>query len=916
MEIITPRELYIELFDKKGVNEQIMYVCKVDITTPPKFYRYILDGSITREFIDIFKYDGRVGYIIKRQLNKEKKFWQRFETLFRCDSNVIKKIKEKLIELVKLDSCNREAFVEFIKQSFPKDEHETEFLFKIGLDDISELLLWVIVLTFFPKNAHQIYKSFCLENPVRTGCGQDDDQLPHELTNTEFKCTKEEVLFREDEYDAALEKLEKTNRLWITGMRGRGKTTIARLIYSYIKDDYDCCGWIDYIKSFKNSCVSEFCIKDNNRNKIDCNDIESQWLNIYTKMTNSKKSKLLIIDNVDIIDRIQNPVVDRELLGVSNWTNTTVIVTSRMTNLPGFNNILLVDNLGDEDNYDKCVKLFYYYNTRLKDGQNEDTVKKLCRFAGYNTLVIEILAKGSMNFDGSIEEFYELCRQPFEIPSDSAVLTYHDYTRIKTEDGNNYYTIGEETVASQLYKLFNIRHKKAIEQLILWDFHYLPENFKVSQEELQTIMGFSKRDIFPLVEEGWLKNEGDFYFIHPFVRQAVFCSQEDWNDYWKIKKQYIKNGCLSNNLLVLLERKKYFAENDRVDIMLRKLIFADSLTYNGECIDVDDWIYIADYSRKSGVINTAMQYYKKAYDKLKCAWNDNKCNDDRASMFNYWKSTYYYGYLLSYSKNGCLQAESFIREALDAAEYIYCHGLYNDFNLQLIASSLDHLGYILYASMTNDIHRLTETDYILTEAVELRRVLCEKNSTKFRLLHDYAWSLDNLGAFYSAIKLEDIHFETNAKKDDITYITREDILRMKQDCESLLKEALQIRESLASARSDNSSSEVAWTSFNIAVYLMDENRYEEAEKYIKNAMDIYRVLESEAPGTATNDNARTLVLYSKLLCHMDSEKKTQYDLLEEALNLYNSINDDNDYSKEISEIQGLISKVDINTKNK
>lgn len=51
-----------------------MYVCKVDITTPPKFYRYILDGSITREFIDIFKYDGRVGYIIKRQLNKEKNF--------------------------------------------------------------------------------------------------------------------------------------------------------------------------------------------------------------------------------------------------------------------------------------------------------------------------------------------------------------------------------------------------------------------------------------------------------------------------------------------------------------------------------------------------------------------------------------------------------------------------------------------------------------------------------------------------------------------------------------------------------------------------------------------------------------------------------------------------------------------------
>lgn len=40
MEIITPRELYIELFDKKGVNEQIMYV---KLTSPPH-----------QSFIDIF----------------------------------------------------------------------------------------------------------------------------------------------------------------------------------------------------------------------------------------------------------------------------------------------------------------------------------------------------------------------------------------------------------------------------------------------------------------------------------------------------------------------------------------------------------------------------------------------------------------------------------------------------------------------------------------------------------------------------------------------------------------------------------------------------------------------------------------------------------------------------------------------
>ena len=96
-------------------------------------------------------------------------------------------------------------------------------------------------------------------------------------------------------------------------------------------------------------------------------------------------------------------------------------------------------------------------------------------------MVIELLAKGSYYYGEDLDEFYQdLLKNNFSCANDTPVSTEHDFTVIKTTNTNNYYDIGNETVATQIYKLFNLKTRSELEQLILWDFHCLKENEKVT----------------------------------------------------------------------------------------------------------------------------------------------------------------------------------------------------------------------------------------------------------------------------------------------------------------------------------------------------------------------------------------------------------------------------------------------------
>lgn len=740
-------------------------------------------------------------------------------------------------------------------------------------------------------------------------------ELPQELTDTiVIRGSAEKILFREKEFSYIIDTIQSkdVSNVFLHGMGGCGKTSLARMVYCHLKDQYDCCGWINYSGNIKQNMISCISIDYNDDTVIE-NDVSKKWETLKKVLKNNTQSKLLVIDNVDNIDSIeQYPMQDKELIKMASWHNMTIIITSRLSGLPGYDTSFEIENLGDANNSKNCIELFYHYNPRASRYRavNEETVSNLCFLAGYNTMIIELLAKGSLYYSHKLDKYYQkLLTNNFSCADDTFVETDHDFTILRTDNtNNNYYDIGNETVASQLFKLFNLKTRKPMQQLILWDFHCLRENERVSIDELYNWMGFSLKDIAPLVREGWITQQDDYFFIHPLVNQAISCSHETSKTYWDIKKIMINDGKCSDEFISAITKNTFFHDSDSIELSLRKLLFVDCLTYNGDYLSSNIWINIADYARRRGDVNLGIYYYKKAHNHYSSLVSTNANIDIK----QYWKCTYFYSYMLSYTKSGYTEAENLLKKSLEIAEHIIQEKGDTDDNILILATSLDYLGYILSNSLNNDIIRITLADTYLKEAVMLRQILCSAHPEHYRLMHDYAWSLDNLGAFYTKIDVRNINFDTKQESNGIIHLTEEEIVQNKRHTEALLKEALEIRLALSKARGDECSTEVAWTYFNLAelIYnnLVDDsnsndinrflnialrqNKLQNAETYINKALDIYHRLDQRYPGQHMSSEARTTALYGKLLILGTERYAEALTHLDKAMQLYKTLDNE------------------------
>lgn len=744
------------------------------------------------------------------------------------------------------------------------------------------------------------------------------NELPPELTDTiVIRGSTEKILFREKEFSYIIDAIQNKNisNVFLHGMGGCGKTSLARMIYCHLKDQYDCCGWINYSGDIKQSMISGISINYSHDTMIE-NDVSKKWETLKNVLKNNSQSKLLVIDNVDNIDSIeQHPMQDKEMIKMASWRNMTIIITSRLSKLPGYDISFEIKNLGNANNNKNCIELFYHYNPKASNyrATNEETVSNLCSLADHNTMVIELLAKGSFYYSHKLDKYYQrLLINNFSCANDTYVETDHDFTFLRTDNSSNdYYDIGNETVASQLFKLFNLKTRKPIQQLILWDFHCLRENEKVSIEELNNWMGFSLKDIYPLIREGWITQQDDYFFIHPLVNQAISCSNETNATYWGIKKGMIVDGRCSNEFISAITKNTFFSESDNFELSLRKLLFVDCLTYNGDYLSPNDWINIADFARRCGNVRLGIYYYKRAHE----YYSTLHSTSVDINMRQYWKCTYFYGYMLSYTKSGYAEAENLLKESLKIAEQIIQEKEHADDNRLILATSLDHLGYILSNSLNNDLLRITLAATYLNKAVKLRQTLCTAHPEDYHLMHDYAWSLDNLGAFYTKIDTRTIYIDTKQETNCIALLTKEEIIQSKNQAETILKKALEIRIALSTTNADEYSTEVAWTYFNLAelIYnnlaeyptnnitnnnaLLDiaskQSKIQNAEMYIAKALEIYHRLNKRYPGQHMSSEARTTALYGKLLMLCTNRKDEAKVHFDKAILLYKTLDNEN-----------------------
>ena len=353
---------------------------------------------------------------------------------------------------------------------------------------------------------------------------ENKEKTIHYLTELPMEADSTNVIGRKKDLRKLWKMLSKHPHTILTGFGGIGKTKLAQLLFHEYERKFDEVAWIDYQGNLKDSMLSYV----NMFREIP--DIEERWKAVVTALNNDQKKKLFIIDNVDNTTS-QHPEQDEELRDLTGWKNTTLLLTSRMERLSGFENIAL-----DELELEDCVKVFEHYYTGKHP--KRETVVKLIELANRHTLTIELLAKGVGR-----EDLDAYCQK----------LIANGFEKIDRKTVTDRNKVNAK-IAEHLKKLFDMQQRSEDDKKVLNSFAILPEKCQCSLAEVEQWLGFKDCDLDEVIKDGWLSydKESEKYYLHPLVRTII---RLDFTEDARDKKNIAPKGTADKIL-------DYFADND------------------------------------------------------------------------------------------------------------------------------------------------------------------------------------------------------------------------------------------------------------------------------------------------------------------------------------------------------------------
>ena len=637
--------------------------------------------------------------------------------------------------------------------------------------------------------------------------------LPHVLTKSNVSFASDrEIIHREKEV-LFIENLLETQKttLLTNGFGGIGKTSIARVLYSKLAAKYDCIGWVEYRENLRLSLLAAIDLYD------EVEDQSKRWGMIVRRLKNDTLRKILFIDNVDRdAEHGQDPLEDLDLRGISGWPNMTVVLTSRLDEIPGYQRFK-VDYLGGDDNRKEyCSDLFYLnyddveYSKPFPERKNKEIVSKLVDLAGYHTYAVELLAK-SAKYQESLDYYYERVKESgFSFPK-TPVLTAHSHTYAEA--------------AIQLRKLFNMGTRTKKERQILWDFAILP-NVSLSVKEVREWLGYTEADLDRLRREGWLTYH-DAFSLHPLVKETILLDLQSGKAPVGTLAKWEK----------LLDDPAFMRTDEPYSSIIRKLdISQNFIQYtpvtNPErhakfCLHIGCLLF--NRARKRIAAISYLEESLSIYCDL-----EKGCPGSHTRRVI--EVSYHLGYIESATSGYRERCGDHLLQSLEL-----CRKLEKEDPgaCQVeIANASDHLGYIW-----SDIpdHRQKAEDLLL-QAVAIRKTLSEKDPSQY--MKALGTTYDNLGRLLS--------FDA----------TRAD------EAERYLSEALSIRQNIENESPGSQSTEVAWTCNNIGDLLsIIDGRQAEAEVYYRKALAIREKMDADTPGLFTGNIVWTNVCLARLLYH-------------------------------------------------
>ena len=410
--------------------------------------------------------------------------------------------------------------------------------------------------------------------------------------------------------------------LLVNGEGGIGKTTLAAQYYHKFDSFYNHLIWLVADKSITNAFIS---LAGNLEISFPDNSTEDEQLQLIISILKSlPKPVLIVLDNADRLNDLQS---NYPLLRQLPYLH--ILITSRINNFEQIQRYP-VDTLSEG----YAIQLFKKYFTAFKE-EETGLLKQVLHAIGYNTLVLELLAKNLHNFNDELEQAYTLQQLVTDLQQ-KGLLALSQTDTVHTD-----WKLQSATPEQMVLAMYDITHLEDIHQQLLSVFAVLPIEaipYKYLKQFLPDTKNLSK-NLKQLVQEGWCTydKQNSSFKVNPVVATVIRTKN---------------NSRISKDITPMLDRivdrldyqpgtghiEGDFTETQQV------VAYAENITRYPELIPYTHYVIyerLGNFFKTYGNLNKTLEYFK---ERLKLGKELHKSHPDNLNFKN--------GLAIAYSKLG------------------------------------------------------------------------------------------------------------------------------------------------------------------------------------------------------------------------------------------------------------------------
>jgi len=324
---------------------------------------------------------------------------------------------------------------------------------------------------------------------------------------------------REEDLEAIHDKLFNGNNLLllVNGEGGIGKTTLASKYYQTYHEEYAHLAWVFAEKSLHDAILTlAYPLQVTFSERM---TEEERLQTLLCEMAELKKPCLLVIDNANSLDDLAS-----HCHALNACSNFHLLLTTRITEFEHAE-IHAIKPLDEKNAITLFARLYPNHNRK-----EDNLLQNILEAVGYNTLVIELLAKNLGNFNNKLRQRYTLSDLLSDLQkkglfglsqSGSVSIAYHG-------DGLGLRKEKPEAILAAMYDLSDLEET---EKTILSVFAVLPAEpigFTTLEELLP---GFDNLDItlLNLAKKGWLEfnSTTNSFKCNPVVQEVTRIQNKD-----------------------------------------------------------------------------------------------------------------------------------------------------------------------------------------------------------------------------------------------------------------------------------------------------------------------------------------------------------------------------------------------------